>query len=590
MQVGDVVGGRYRLVRLLGRGGMGVVFEAFDDSLDRSVALKVLKPSEDDADFEVRLAREASVLARLRSPHILTIFDHGIHEDRLYLVTELVPDGDLQTWVRTRGPFAPLTAVRLCEQLCDALGDAHHLGVIHRDIKPANVLLWDRRDGLWAYLADFGIAREGSESLTRSGGVVGSISYMAPERHLGHVADERSDLYSVGCVLWSLLEGRAPYAGTDFQVMSAHLHKPVPALADTVVGRDVIAPVLDRLLAKKPEDRIASADEARLELAALAARLSTIEGADTPRGVPRLVVVRDEVSAEQQAADDTGPHDPPTVVTPRAPVVPLPAAEPEPDSQPKDQPEDRPERKSRRGLLAAVAAAVLVLLVGVGVGIAVATSGDDSPSAGSDPTTGAPSTGDPTGAPPATPAVEHRPAYLGVEYVVAPVDDATIEARRGGEWTEVTQARFTEPTRVGGEKVCLTFRAVSAAGVASAPREECGRAAPPVVKAVRLKQACQTPDQGLPCVYYNVDVAGFRSGSRQPVRVVTPQGEVVCDDCWRPVPIGKDGRGTVDGSLRTNQGPALPGAFLLTVATDGQPETFVIEVGDQSGRLVQPTR
>lgn len=583
MQVGDEVGGRYRLVRLLGRGGMGVVYEAFDGVLDRSVALKILKPSEDDPDFTVRLAREASVLARLRSPHILTIFDHGTHGDQMYLVTEMVPDGDLQTWVRTRGPFAPLTAVQLCEQLCEALGDAHHLGVIHRDIKPANVLLWDRRDGLWAYLADFGIAREGSDALTRSGAVVGSISYMAPERHLGAVADERSDLYSVGCVLWSLLEGRAPYAGTDFQVMSAHLHEPVPALADTVVGREVITPVLDRLLAKKPEDRFASADEARLELAALVARLSTIEGADVASGSPRLVVVRDEVSAEAPESDDTGPHDPPTVVSRRAPVVPLPTPPPEQPAPP-----EQPERKSRRGVLAAVVAAILVLLVGVGVGIAVATGDDDSPSAGSDPTTSAPATGS-TGAPPPAPTVEHSPAYRGVRFVVAPAEGATAEVRRGGEWTELAQPRFTEPTREGGEKVCLSFRAV-ADGVAGPPREECGRAAAAVVEAVRLKQACQTPEQGLPCAYYDIDVAGFRSGSRQPVRVVTPQGAVVCDDCWRPVPIGEDGRATVDGSLRTSQQTPMPGAFLLTVATDGNPQTFVIEVGDRSGRLVQPTR
>lgn len=591
MQVGDKVAGRYRLVHAIGRGGMGLVYEAYDEALDRSVAVKVLHPPVSDEDFTARFSREAAVLARLRSPHILTIFDHGTYDDRMFLVTELVPDGDLQTWVREHGPLPSLTAVRLCEQLCDALSDAHHSGVVHRDVKPANVLLWNRRDGLWTYLADFGIAREGSEGLTRTGAVVGSVAYMAPERHVGQEADERSDLYSVGCVLWALLEGRAPYSGTDFQVMNAHLHEPIPELSESVVGRDLILPVLERFLAKRPEDRMASADQARSELSALAARLGIMAGAaDAPVPAPPALDDEPHDTILRPHSGELAQLPPPASPPPKAPDgLASPTTLTPHDAEREASAASRPRR--RAGLvLAAVAAAVVVVLIAV-VG-ALALGGDDEPDPprASDPsapaTTPASNETEPA-APPRPPAVKHSPAYRAVRFAVEPAAGSVAEVRRAGSWTELADETFAEPAAMGGDRVCLTFRSASTStSDVSEPREVCDRAAPPKLEWVRTKLSCQTPT-GQPCAYYNLDVAGFRPGARLPVSFSTLSGEVLCAaECLRPVPIGKDGRGKVDGSLRKDGRPA---AFVVAFA-DGTPVTFVIRVGDQSIRERQPTR
>lgn len=205
-RAGDEYGGRYRIVRELGHGGMGVVYEAVDKVLDRPVALKIVLPSLPDREnYQARFAREASVLARIRSRNIVGIHEYGEHEDTVYFVTELFPDGDLQSWLARHGPLDRRAALSLVAQVCEALGDAHATGVIHRDVKPGNVLLWSRPEGLIPYLCDFGIAIDGAHDepggRTRTGTLIGSPAYMAPERHFGHDADERGDIYSTGCLL-----------------------------------------------------------------------------------------------------------------------------------------------------------------------------------------------------------------------------------------------------------------------------------------------------------------------------------------------------------------------------------------------------
>ena len=622
MQVGDVIAGRYRLVRPLGRGGMGVVFEAYDQALQRPVAVKVLHPPHaDDEDFGGRFSREASMLARLASPHILTIYDHGTQGDHMYLVTELIRGGDLRSWLQEHGPMPSFVAVRICEQLADALSDAHDLGVIHRDVKPANVLLKNRRDGLWAYLADFGIAREGSGGLTRTGTVVGSVAYMAPERHRGHGADERSDLYSLGCVLWALLEGEAPYAAsTDFQVMEAHVHAPVPSLSDRVVGGALIAPVLDRLLAKDPEERFSSAAEAGSVLSALATRLRIVTGSDGPATVlpedPHGTVVRNVGTPEPAPAPEPEPPAPreraprwrrsrqPAAPAPEAPALPvLPdaphdtvfrryAGEPDPGTGTEsgtgiDREPAGPGRRRTALVAGAVVAALVIVLGVIGGVLALGSDAEDDP-AEVTPTTSPPTTEPPpVDAAPRAPRVTSTPAYRGVRFDVAPVEDASLEVRREGRWTALADPTFTEPTAQGGERACLTFRAVSAGSATPGkPRQACGRAVAPAIDWVRTRLACQTPT-GKPCAYVNLDVAGFRSGARLPVSLSTASGEVLCAaDCLRPVPIGKDGRGKVDGSLRQDGRPA---AFLVSFAS-GTPVTFVVRVGDASIRVQQPTR
>jgi len=266
----DEYGGRYRIVRELGHGGMGIVYEAVDTVLNRSVALKIVLPSlPDREDYQTRFAREASVLATIRSRHIVGIQEYGEHEDTVFFVTELFPDGDLQRWLQSHGPLDRRAALLLVAQVCEALADAHSSGVVHRDVKPGNVLLWNRSEGLIPYLCDFGIAIDGQQGLTPTGALIGSPAYMAPERHFGHAADERGDVYSVGCLLWSVLTGDAPYSGTDFQMMNAHINEPIPQLGTGHPVDQRIDDVLAGTMQKDPESRLATLDEVRQRLLAI---------------------------------------------------------------------------------------------------------------------------------------------------------------------------------------------------------------------------------------------------------------------------------------------------------------------------------
>ncbi|MCW2765004.1 MAG: pknH [Nocardioides sp.] len=273
-KVDDEYDGRYRIVRPIGHGGTGVVYEALDNVLNRSVALKVVRPSLPDRDdLHARFAREASVLARIRSRSIVGIHGYGEHDDTVYLVTEFFRDGDLRTWLEHHGPLDRRAALLLVSQVCEALADAHAAGIIHRDVGPGNVLLRIRPDGLIPYLRDFAIALDGhaenQPGPTRAGTLVGSPAYLAPERHFGHAADERGDVYSSGCLLWAVLTGDPPYSGTDFQLINSHINSPIPRLGTGEPVDDRIDEVVAGALHKDPEQRIPSAlalREALLEI------------------------------------------------------------------------------------------------------------------------------------------------------------------------------------------------------------------------------------------------------------------------------------------------------------------------------------
>ncbi|MEO6511035.1 MAG: serine/threonine-protein kinase [Nocardioides sp.] len=228
--------GPYVVGRRLGGGGMGVVFEAHEENLDRQVAIKIISPHlADDPAFRERFIREARSLASLDSAHVVHVYAHGEATEeeggRLYLVTQLIPDGDLGGLLQSYGAPPPAMALDLIAQVADGLADAHAAGLIHRDIEPANVLLRRRAEGNQAYLSDFGIARlvttdaTGHQSGTTTG-TMGTPTYMAPELHLGESPSVASDVYSLGCLLWATLTGGAPYAGTsDYQVVTAHLEQ-----------------------------------------------------------------------------------------------------------------------------------------------------------------------------------------------------------------------------------------------------------------------------------------------------------------------------------------------------------------------------
>ena len=219
--------GRYRLIELLGRGGMGEVWRAFDTDTDRIVALKVLPPHlSEGVDFQRRFRREAHAAARLNNPHVIPIHHYGEIDGRLYVDMRLIDGRDLHS-VLADGPLAPARAVRIIEQVAKALHAAHKVGLVHRDVKPSNILL-DEDD--FAYLIDFGIARAAGEtSLTATGGFIGSWPYMAPERFGPQEVDARADVYALACVLYQCLTGHTPYPGNSLeQQYAGHVATPPP--------------------------------------------------------------------------------------------------------------------------------------------------------------------------------------------------------------------------------------------------------------------------------------------------------------------------------------------------------------------------
>ena len=219
--------GRYRLVELLGRGGMGEVWRAYDTVTDRIVAIKVL-PAHlfEDEEFQRRFRREAHAAARLNNPHVIPIHHYGEIDGRLFVDMRLIDGRDLHS-VLADGPLAPARAVRIIEQVAKALHAAHKVGLVHRDVKPSNILL-DEDD--FAYLIDFGIARAAGEtSLTATGGFIGSWPYMAPERFGPQEVDARADVYALACVLYQCLTGHTPYPGNSLeQQYAGHVATPPP--------------------------------------------------------------------------------------------------------------------------------------------------------------------------------------------------------------------------------------------------------------------------------------------------------------------------------------------------------------------------
>ncbi|TQK69304.1 protein kinase domain-containing protein [Nocardioides sp. SLBN-35] len=268
--------GRYQLDRVLGRGGMGVVFAATDPRLQRTVALKVITGTlASSHEFRQRFQAEAAALARLDSPHVIAIHDHDEVDGTPYIVTQYVDGRDLWSWLREHGPMPARQALGLCAQLARGLADAHRVGVVHRDVKPSNVLIRDPgTPEQHAYLCDFGIARaEGIEgpAPTAAGSVAGTWTYLSPERAEGLPATPSSDVYALGCVLWACLTGHEPYQGSDVQVALAHQQAPIPRLAgDSAFTADLNA-VIGRALAKDPTQRYADATSFREDLERLAA-------------------------------------------------------------------------------------------------------------------------------------------------------------------------------------------------------------------------------------------------------------------------------------------------------------------------------
>jgi serine/threonine-protein kinase len=327
--IGKTVG-KYKIVDRLGRGGMGTVFKAVDETLDREVAVKVLNANALEEEAVKRFRAEAIMLAKLNHPRIATVYELARADDDLLMVMELVGGDTFERLVSKEGPLPVERAVWLCSQVLEALEHAHGAGIVHRDLKPANLMVTKSGD---VKVMDFGIARVlGTEHLTTDGYLMGTPAYMAPEQVRAEEIDRRADLYAVGVVLYRLLTGRLPFkADTAVAMIQSQLaDAPLPVREARPDLPEWIQPVLSRALAKSASERFQSAEEFRLALepglmaSRTMRRRATIETADlaetiaaplTPtalRVTPGATPPATPAPAEAVAAP-TGGHREPTV-------------------------------------------------------------------------------------------------------------------------------------------------------------------------------------------------------------------------------------------------------------------------------------
>jgi serine/threonine protein kinase len=257
--------GQYRIIEQIGAGGMATVYKAYQPGLDRFVAIKILPPQHaQNPGFKERFFREAKAVAQLSHPNILPVYDVGIEDDISYFAMKYVPDRTLRNIM---GEHMPLPLVcRLIDQMASALDHAHERGIIHRDVKPANILL----EGEWVLFTDFGIAKivEETLALTVSGELLGTPAYMSPEQAAGKSVDHRSDIYSLGIVLFEMVTGQVPFKGeTPYGVLFKHVHDslPLPHSYRPDLPEAVEKTIL-KALAKDPGDRYEHAGSMALAL------------------------------------------------------------------------------------------------------------------------------------------------------------------------------------------------------------------------------------------------------------------------------------------------------------------------------------
>ncbi|WSW01621.1 protein kinase [Streptomyces sp. NBC_01006] len=410
--IGKVLGGRYRVTSVVGRGGMGVVARAVDELLAREVAVKVLRAYTDSSDAELadlrtRMGREAQAAARIRHGGVVTVHDVTHEQGLPVIVMELVDGPSLDEVLTQRGALDPYEAAAIGAKLMDALDAAHRAGVLHRDVKPGNVLL--ERDGR-VVLTDFGIAAietsddEAMAKLTRSGQLVGSLDYLPPERAQGREPGPASDIWSLGMTLYAAVEGVSPFRRTSvWSTLAAIVGDPLPEPRRA----GPLAPVLRALMAKEPEHR-PTADRARAMLEQVAAG-----GGAVPTAAPATVPPTPTAQPVSAPAPGFGPP-PPAGFDAGAVSIPQPyAPTPQPgfpshgpaQGPPSGQPftvdqsgpaaVDRARRRSR----AAVAVAVATVLAAGGVTYAVTSGGDGNQAR----------TVAPTGAPGGSPAAGGQP-------------------------------------------------------------------------------------------------------------------------------------------------------------------------------------
>ena len=265
--VGKVLNVRYQLEQLVGSGGMADVYRAYDNLLGRSVAVKILHPQYSrDPVFIQRFRQEAQAAANLNQPNIVNVYDWGIEDSFYYIVMEYVEGRDLKDIILQGGPLLPERAVEIGVAICAALEAAHAQGIVHRDIKPQNIIVTGDKQ---IKVMDFGIARAaGGSAMTQTGTIMGTPQYISPEQAQGRPADPRSDLYSLGVVVYEMLTGKAPFDGEN-PVSIAYKHVREDPLPPSMVNPDIspgLEAVVMKALAKNPENRYQNAMEMQADL------------------------------------------------------------------------------------------------------------------------------------------------------------------------------------------------------------------------------------------------------------------------------------------------------------------------------------
>jgi serine/threonine protein kinase len=384
--------GRYRLIELLGRGGMGEVWRAYDTETQRVVAVKVLPANlANDPIFEQRFRREALAAAGLTDPHVVPIHNFGEIDGRLYVDMRLISGRDLQAIIKD-GVLEPQRAVAIVEQIASALRDAHRIGLVHRDVKPSNILVTEND---FAYLIDFGIARAAGEStITGTGNVIGTWAYMAPERLSDGKTDPRGDTYSLACVLHECLTGSQPFPGKSIeQQIGGHLGLPPPRPSAV---RSDLPPQLDNVIAtgmaKNPDQRYPTVVEmAAAARAALTATTVLPRPPETDQFATRMAPPTGDPQNYYQPPTDyyqpptdyyqpTGGDSPGTAATLHRPYGPTPGHSGPLAGQGSYGPigpgQIAPQPQSNRGRIVAISSAVAVLAV-IGIVVAIVMSGRD---------------------------------------------------------------------------------------------------------------------------------------------------------------------------------------------------------------------